>query len=128
MPDRLKRYLFIIAGTLSVILGIIGIFLPVLPTTPFLLLAAACYIRGSQKMYNLLLNNRYLGAYIRNYLEGKGMTLKVKCITIGLLWITIGLTTFLAIENLAIRIILLIVACGVTIHILWIKTYKKQDY
>jgi len=127
MPDRLKRYLFIIAGTLSVILGIIGIFLPVLPTTPFLLLAAACYIRGSQKMYNLLLNNRYLGAYIRNYLEGKGMTLKVKCITIGLLWITIGLTTFLVIENLAIRIVLLIIACGVTAHILWIKTYRKQD-
>jgi len=126
MPDRLKRYLFIIAGTLSVILGVIGIFLPVLPTTPFLLLAAACYIRGSQKMYNLLLNNRYLGAYIRSYLEGKGMPLKVKCFTIALLWITIGLTTFLVIENLAIRIVLLIIACGVTAHILWIKTYRKQ--
>jgi uncharacterized membrane protein YbaN (DUF454 family) len=66
------RILLVIAGTLFVGLGIIGIFIPVLPTTPFLLLAAACYARSSRKFHEWLLNNRWFGDYIRNYLQGKG--------------------------------------------------------
>ncbi|MBS4538796.1 DUF454 family protein [Clostridium sp. D2Q-11] len=70
--------ILVFIGTLSVILGVIGIFLLLLPTTPFLLLAAACYIRGSKKFYNWLISNRFFGKYIKNYSEGKGIALKTK--------------------------------------------------
>ena len=69
--SRFVKALYFIAGTVCLILGIIGIILPILPTTPFLLLAAGCYARSSERFYNWLLNNRILGSYIRNYREGK---------------------------------------------------------
>ena len=100
-----KNHILIIAGTFFVILGVLGIFLPVLPTTPFLLLAAACYFRSSDRFYHWLVNNRILGTYIRNYLEGRGMSMKNKIITLVLLWITIGLTIIFGIQNIFIRII-----------------------
>ncbi len=124
MPEKLKRRLLIAAGTISTAIGIVGIFVPVLPTTPFLLLAAACYLRSSQKLYDRLLNNRFIGAYVRNYLRGKGMPRKVKIITILLLWITITCSIIFAVQGLIIRAILLIIAIGVSVHILLIKTTK----
>jgi hypothetical protein len=124
MPGKLKRRLLIAAGTISTAIGIVGIFVPILPTTPFLLLAAACYLRSSQKLYDRLLNNRFIGAYVRNYLQGKGMPWKVKIITILLLWITITGSIIFAVQGLIIRAILLIIAIGVSVHILLIKTTK----
>ena len=123
----MKRKLLFIAGTLSTGLGILGIFVPILPTTPFLLIAAACYIRSSQKFYNWLLNDRFLGAYIKNYLQGKGMPLKVKILTVTLLWITIGLSVWFVAQNAIIRVILILVAIGVTTHIARIKTFKVNQ-
>ena len=119
-----KKHIFIILGTLFVILGVMGIFLPVLPTTPFLLLAAACYVRGSDRFYRWLINNRILGTYINNYLEGKGMSIRSKVITLLLLWLTIGLTITVGIQNIIVRIILVIIAMGVTIYISRLKTRK----
>jgi len=126
MPDKLKRRVFVIAGTIALVLGVIGIVLPVLPTTPFLLLAAICYMRGSQRLYNALLRNRFVGSYVRNYLEGRGMSLPNKIWTISLLWIAILCTAFLVIESLVIRIILAVVLLGVTVHILLIGTLKNK--
>jgi uncharacterized membrane protein YbaN (DUF454 family) len=119
-----KKNLLITAGTICVLLGTIGIILPLLPTTPFFLLAAACYFRSSDRFYNWLLNNRILGTYIRNYLEGKGMPVKTKVITLVLLWLTIGLTAVFGIQNVVIRIILVVIASGVSVHIIKIKTMK----
>ena len=127
MPEKLKRGLLLTAGTLLTALGIIGIVVPVLPTTPFLLLAAACYIRSSQRLYHWLLNNRVLGIYIKNYLQGRGMPLKVKIFTIALLWITIGLSMWFATQDVLIRVILGLVAVGVTAHIVRIKTFKGNE-
>ena len=121
----LVRILLIITGTLFVGLGIIGIFVPVLPTTPFLLLAAACYVRSSQRFYGWLLNNKWFGNYIRNYLERKGVPLKVKVLTITLLWITIGASVAFAVQILVIRLILVLIAIGVSIHVLSIRTLKQ---
>jgi len=126
MPDKLKRRVFVVAGTVALILGVVGIILPVLPTTPFLLLAAICYMRGSQRLYSALLRNRFVGSYIRNYLEGRGMSLKMKIWTLSLLWITILCTTFLATDSLVVRIILAVVLVGVTVHILLIRTLKYK--
>ena len=126
MPNQLKRRVFIIAGTIALVLGVVGIILPVLPTTPFLLLAAICYMRGSQRLYNALLCNRFVGNYVRNYLEGRGMSLMNKIWTISLLWIAILCTVFLVTESLVIRIILAVVLVGVTVHILLIRTLENK--
>ena len=118
------RFLLIIAGTIFVGLGILGIFVPLLPTTPFLLLAAACYARSSQKLYTWLLHNRWFGKYIRSYLEKKGIPLNIKIYVISLLWLVIGLSAIFAVELLAVRIVLLMIAAGVTIHLLRVPTCR----
>jgi len=107
-------------------LGIIGIFVPILPTTPFLLLAAACYMRSSERLYQWLINNRIFGVYIRNYIEGKGMPIRIRIFTILLLWLTIGLSMTFAVQNLVIRIILICIAIGVTVHIVLIRKRKVE--
>ncbi len=121
--SKLKRGLYYIAGTTSLILGIIGIVIPIFPTTPFLLLAAACYYRSSEKAYNWLLNNKLFGKIIRDYRAGKGLTFKVKAITIILLWITI-IISIIFISILWVQILLIIIASLVSIHISLIKPKK----
>jgi uncharacterized membrane protein YbaN (DUF454 family) len=124
--SNLSRRLWFIAGTFFVGLGILGIFLPIVPTTPFLLLAAAFYARSSQRFYNWLLNNRWFGNYIRGYREGKEIPLKVKVLTISLLWITIGCSVTFAVHIFIVRIILILIAIGVTVHILSISRQRRQ--
>jgi uncharacterized membrane protein YbaN (DUF454 family) len=124
MSEKLKRQLLLAAGTLSLAIGIVGIFVPILPTTPFLLLAAGCYLRSSQRFYNWLVGNRFFGNYIRNYIEGRGIPVKVKLFTITLLWVTIGISIWLVAKPL-VTIILLIVAVGVTLHIIFIRVKRK---
>ena len=124
--NQFFKWMLITAGIIFVGLGILGIFLPILPTTPFLLLAAACFARSSKKFYDWLLNNKLFGDYIKNYQEGKGIPLKVKIFTISLLWITILFSVFLIIQISWVRIILIMIAIGGTIHIITIKTYKHK--
>ena len=125
MSEKLKRQLLIAAGTLSLAVGIIGIAVPVLPTTPFLLLAAGCYLRSSPRFYNWLMTNRLFGAYIRNYIEGRGIPVKVKLFIIILLWAAIGVSIWLT-ANLTVTLILLIIATGVTLHIIFIRVKRKS--
>lgn len=124
MSEKLKRQLLLAAGTISLALGIVGIFVPLLPTTPFLLLAAGCYLRSSRRFYNWLMTNRLFGSYIRNYIEGRGIPLKVKLFIIALLWATIGVSIWLVAQPL-VTIVLLIVAAGVTLHIIFIRVRRK---
>ena len=126
MSAALKRHLLIVLGTIFLVIGIVGIFTPILPTTPFLLLAAACYLRSSQRFHRWLMNNRVFGSYIRNYTEGKGIPLKVKLFTIALLWITIGISIW-AVDKLVVTIVLLLVAIGVTLHIALIRAKKDRS-
>lgn len=121
---RVKKWLLIAAGTICVILGVVGIFLPLLPTTPFLLLAAVCYAGSSPKFYRWLLNNRWFGRYIKNYREGKGLTLTTKIVSTGLLWATIGISAAFFVPGLAGRLALLAIALGVTLHLLSRPTCK----
>ena len=125
MSEKLKRQLLIAAGTLSLAVGIIGIAVPVLPTTPFLLLAAGCYLRSSPRFYNWLMTNRLFGAYIRNYIEGRGIPVKVKLFIIILLWAAIGVSIWLT-ANLTVTVTLLIIAAGVTLHIIFIRVKRKS--
>ena len=128
ITSNLLRWVLIIIGSFFTGLGILGIFLPLLPTTPFLLLAAACYIRSSERFYNWLMNNKWLGSYIKNYLEGKGISLKAKVLSISLLWITIGYSVVFVVDIFPIRVILILIAIGVTIHILSIRTLKQRKW
>jgi uncharacterized membrane protein YbaN (DUF454 family) len=125
VSNRLMRGALIITGTFFVGLGVLGIFLPLLPTTPFLLLAAVSYARSSRKFYDWLLNNKWFGNYIKNYRERKEVPLKVKVLSISFLWITIGYSVVFVVYIFLIRIILILIAMGVTTHILSIKTLKQ---
>ncbi len=125
ISNRLIRWVLIIAGTFFVGLGVLGIFLPLLPTTPFLLLAAACYVKSSNRFYNWLLNNKWFGNYVKNYQEKKGIPLKVKILSISLVWITIIFSAVFIVHILFFRIILILIANGVTIYIFSIRTLKQ---
>jgi uncharacterized membrane protein YbaN (DUF454 family) len=123
--SRLLRGVWTFAGTFFLAVGVIGIFLPVLPTTPFLLLSAACYFKGSRRMHDWLLNNKWFGSYLRNYREGKGVSVKVKAISILSLWATIGYSAFYVIDMLIVRIVLLVVAIAVTLHIASLPNLRR---
>jgi uncharacterized protein len=118
MSNRLRRWILVVAGTVCVIVGAIGVVVPVLPTTPFLLLAAVCYTRSSPRLHAALLSNRLFGGYLKNYLEGRGMTVRAKAWTLSLLWIGIALAAALATDSLTVRMLLAAVLVGVTLHIL----------
>jgi uncharacterized membrane protein YbaN (DUF454 family) len=126
LSNRMINGLLIFAGTFFVVLGVLGVFLPILPTTPFLLLATACYTRSSERFYGWLLNNKWFGKYIKNYREGKGVPLRVKLLSISFLWLSIMFSTFVIVDNLFVRIILILIAIGVTIHIISIRTLKQH--
>ena len=119
------RILYIVLGTISLALGILGIFLPLLPTTPFLLLTASLYFKSSPKLYEWLLNQKYLGPYIRNFRENRAIPLRAKILSIVLLWGTMSYCIFFVVPYLWVKIILFLIAAGVTYHILSFKTLKK---
>ena len=120
------KVLLITTGTFFIGVGIVGIFIPILPTTPFLLISAALYARSSKRFYNWLINNKIFGRYIKNYREGKGIPLKLKIITIAILWITIGFSAIFAIDIFWLRIILVIIAIGVSVHIIRVRPIDKS--
>ena len=122
----LRRVLWIGAGTLFVALGFVGIFVPVLPTTPLLLLAAVCYGRSSPRFLHWLLHNRWFGAYIRNYREGRGLPRREKALTLLGLWLTIGVSAVYVVSQWWLRLGLIAIALGVTIHLLRIKTARLE--
>jgi len=123
MPEYMKKIL-VVLGVVSLLLGIIGIVVPLLPTTPFLLLAAACFIRGSDRLHNWLMNHKIFGSYIRNYREHKAIPLKTKVVALALLWATILFSVIFVLETLWLRILLGTIAVAVTAHILHFRTLK----
>lgn len=125
-PEKFKKWGLIVVGSISVGLAFLGVLLPLLPTTPFLLLAAACYVRSSERFYHWLLYHKWFGAYIRNYREGRGIPLITKIMAISLLWLTIGYSVLFIVPLLFVKILLIGVAAGVTIHLLRVKTLDPQ--
>ena len=85
--NRAKKALLVAAGSLCIVLAVLGVFLPLLPTTPFLLLASACYVRSSERLHGWLMGNRLLGGYIRNFRERRGIPLRGRVVTVVLLWL-----------------------------------------
>lgn len=123
--QKIVRVFFFAAGSVSLAVGAIGIVLPVLPTTPLLLLAVACYCRSSERMTNWLLTNKYFGKYIKNYREGKGIPLKTKIFAITVMWAAILYAAFFIIPLWIVQLILFIIAAAVTIHLVSVPTYRN---
>ena len=120
---------------ICLVLGAIGMVLPILPTTPFLLASAACFFKSSPRMYNWVLKNKWFGEYIRNYREGRGIPMKTKITALTVLWITIVFSSFFLLNRflppqlvLPMQLIMLAVAIGVSMHILKLPTFQKACY
>jgi len=124
-PSKIKKGLFVVAGTISLGLGLVGIVLPVLPTTPFLLVSAACYYKGSERLHRWMLDNRLFGDYLRNYKEGKGIQPRTKIFTLILLWSVISFSALFMLNNVIIQIILFATAIGVSIHIIALPNLRR---
>ena len=101
------KILLIFLGTISLGLGILGIFIPGLPTTPFLLLTAALYVRSSKRLYQKLITNKILGRYIQNYTEKRGITKRVKIYSIGIMWFMIGISVVFLIKAVTIKMVII---------------------
>jgi len=112
-------------GTLSLLIGIIGIVVPLLPTTPFLLLSAACYAKGSKRLYHWFINIRWIGENIKNYNEGKGISITGKIFSLLFLWATIMVSMFVLWSNFYVQVLLFIIAVLVTYHIISLKSVKE---
>jgi uncharacterized membrane protein YbaN (DUF454 family) len=119
-----SRFLYLIFGFILVGIGILGIFLPLLPTAIFLIMASACFMKSYPKAAAWLKNNRWIGGYVRNYIDKTGLTITSKIIHIVILWVSIGLSVYFVAENNVIRILLLVIAIAVSIHLIMIKTAK----
>lgn len=119
----MKKRLLTAFGFAAVTLGTVGIFVPILPTTPFLLLAAWLFMKGNPRWREWLINHRYLGIYIKNYLDNRAIPLRAKTVTIATLWVTITISILL-IDLQWVKLLLLFIATAVTVHLLLLKTLK----
>ena len=123
---NLKKKLYIAFGFLAVALAIVGVFIPGLPTVPFLLVALFCFERSSKKYHDMIMNNKYFGPVLQDYYSGKGLTPSVKIKAI--LFLSCGMIfSIYKIQNLYARIALAIVWLGVAIHIILLKTKKTKN-
>ena len=114
---KIKKGAYFIVGTMALILGIIGAFIPVLPTTPLILLAAWCYIRSSKKFYEWLINNERFGKTIEDYHEGRGITKNTKIRAIGMMWLMITISAYFFITSIPIIAFLYLIAVSVTFYL-----------
>lgn len=114
-------------GLISLSLGVIGIFLPLLPTTPFLLLSAFLFAKSSDKLYNWLLNHKILGRIITNFRDNKSIPLKTKILSITVLWSTMSISIFYFVNELVwLQLLLILIALGVSYYILSLKTLNER--
>ena len=118
-----KKYIFMATGCLSLVLGLIGIFLPLLPTTPFLLLAAYCFTRSSKRLYSWLIHHRILGSYIYHYQTHRAISQRAKLLALCTLWGSLIFSSLL-LSDLYARLLLIAAGTGVTLYILSLRTLK----
>jgi uncharacterized membrane protein YbaN (DUF454 family) len=122
----MKKYFLIAAGIFCLVLGVAGIFLPLLPTTPFFLLAAACFFRSSKSLYAWLINHKFLGKRIQYYRVYKAISLRSKLLSLALLWLTIAYSAFFVVKIFWVQIVLLLIAVAVSIHLISFRTLTQK--
>lgn len=124
--NTILRLTLTAVGLASTGLAVLGIFLPLLPTVPFLLLAAACFARSSERFHSWLLQHHHLGPMIRSYLDGQGIPLRSKIFTILLLWFTISVSALFMTAPFWMKTTLLVIGCAVTIYLLRLPLYTED--
>lgn len=124
MKETIRRWVLVTFGHLFLVVGVIGVFLPVLPTTPFILLAAFCYERGSPRFHLLLLENRYVGPYIRNWKESGSIPLRAKVIAVSMIAMSIGWIVYAA-PIVVVKVSVAVIGICVSVYILTRPTTKK---
>ncbi|AAR34244.1 YbaN family protein [Geobacter sulfurreducens] len=122
------KWLFLTVGVIATGLGVIGIFLPLVPTTPFLLLAAACFARSSDRFHRWLVEHAHLGPMVRGYLEGTGIPRRAKTVAIVMVWLTVPPSAFLLVPMPWVRALLLVIATGVTIYLVRLPTAPADNH
>ncbi len=122
----MKRTLLLIAGYTALLLGVVGIVLPLLPTTPFLLIAASCFLKSSRKVYVWLTTHKYLGRYIYCYKHFRAVSIRTKVFTVIILWAVIISTMVLTANSIWLVLLLSAVALGVSLHILRLQSLTKE--
>lgn len=121
---EIKRLFYLSLGTTFLGIGAVGMVLPLLPTTPFVLVSVFCFGKSSKRAERWVSNNRYFGSYIENYKSNKGVPLDVKLRSIGFLWVTLIISALIFSTNIYLPILLTIVGIAVTTHIWLLKTRK----
>jgi len=121
------RHALIAAGVLCVVVGVIALLVPILPTTPFLLLAAGCFARSSDRFYYWLVNHRWFGPHIRNYREHRGITLRMKAASIATIWCSVIFSSVFVLRSWPLRIGLAVIVAGVTVHLLSLRTVSTRQ-
>jgi hypothetical protein len=122
MLTPLKHWLLIIAGLLSLLVGVIGVFLPLIPTVPLVLLAAYCFARSSERLHNWLIGHRHFGAILRNFESGKGIPRQVKVRAVTMVWISLGFSACIVGRPVLIAL-LFSIGLGVSIYIWRLPEY-----
>lgn len=125
--NNMKKFILKLFGLLSLIFAIIGIFLPILPTTPFLLLSSFLFLKSSKKLYNWLIEHKIFGQYIKDFQQEKAIPIKIKVLSVSMLWLSIISSVIFFTDKIWLKILLIAIAVGVTIHILNYKTKKKKQ-
>ena len=122
VKSDLLRLMLICIGWISIVGGIVGLFLPLVPTIPFLLLAVFCFSRSSERFHTWLVEHKHLGPMLKDYLIHVGIPFKAKVAAIGMIWISFPATTLLFVETFWIKVLLLSIAAGVTAYLLLMPT------
>lgn len=123
-PSPLVRAFLLFLGILALVLGVIGVFVPLLPTTPFLLLASYSFARSNNRFNDWLLTNRFFGKHLQNYIKRKTVQSEIKWITIIVLWTTILITLSVIQTPVFVKILLILIATGVSVHLFTLKGSK----
>ena len=124
--NRAKKALLVAAGSLCIVLAVLGVFLPLLPTTPFLLLASACYVRSSERLHGWLMGNRLLGGYIRNFRERRGIPLRGRVVTVVLLWLPLLYSVY-RLDLLWLELLLVLMGLVWSVLVFRMKTLKGGE-
>ena len=119
------RVLWLALGLLFTVVGLIGLIVPGLPTTPLMIVAAACFFRSSKRLFNWVLSNKYFGNYVKDFREGKGMPRKAKFIALGFIWLFVSISVFVGIPDhlVYVKILTFLAACTGTGVIITLPTY-----
>lgn len=126
VKSDLLRWILICCGWFSIVAGAVGLFLPLVPTVPFLLLAAACFARSSVRFHTWLIEHNHLGPLVRDYLNGGGIPLKAKQMAIGMVWVSFPASAFLFVPVTWLKIVLLAVATGITLYLIALPTVPPK--